>query len=355
MIFLPANIDHQSFYQSKYRFYRRFTYWVAVVAVLCMPMYFVSDCQLFGRVAWETLPARIAPFFPLVAYVWLAKRNRNYKVMVPVTYVMLHVILICTMWAVYFLPDKTHFSEGACIIQLLFLAVGFSAPWIYSTIAHSLIIVLILATHPLIHYQNLDILLSLNIPCWIGICACHFVMGKLYVKHYLMSERLSYLSLYDELTGAHNRNVTKTLIRKDGSRFVDEFMEPISLAMFDIDHFKQVNDDYGHPSGDKVLKEFAATVLESIQEKDCFVRWGGEEFVLILPQTTIERARTFVEDIRQKFHDKDNGVCPVTVSAGIAGYNGENYKLAIDNADKALYQAKNQGRNRVVVYDPSMN
>lgn len=355
MTLLPAGIDRQSFYQSKYRFYRRFAYWVVFLSVMCMPMYFVSDCQLFGRMAWETLPARLVPFLGLLIFIKITRSTRYYKPMVVASYGVLHMILLCTMWAVYFLPDKTHFSEGACITQLLFFAVGFAAPWAYSTIAHTLVIVFILVSHPIVQYQNLDIILSLNVPCWIGICGCHFFMEKLYVKHYTMSERLRYLSLYDELTGAHNRNVTKTLVRRDGTRFIDEFVEPVSLAMFDIDHFKQVNDEYGHPCGDRVLKEFAATVLESIQKKDCFVRWGGEEFILILPQTSIERAHTFVDDIRQKFQDRNNGVCPVTVSAGISGYDGENYKLAIDNADKALYQAKNQGRNRVVVYDPSMN
>lgn len=354
MDFLPKEIDREDFYQSKFRFYRRFVYWVTVVAVLCMPMYFVSDCQLFGRIAWETLPARLVPFLPLIGFIWLSKRSRNYQLMVPATYLVLHSILWCTMWAVYFLPDKTHFSEGSIISQLLFFAVGFAAPWKLSTIAHSLMIVLVVATHPIIHYQNMDLLLSLNIPCWIGICVCHYFMQRLYVKHYQMSNRLRYLSLYDELTGAHNRNITKTLIRPDGHRFVDEMVGPICLAMFDIDFFKQVNDKYGHPSGDKVLREFSSVVLESIQKKDCFIRWGGEEFVLILPQTRIERARTFVEDLRQKIADYDNGVCPITVSAGIALYNGENYKLAIDSADKALYVAKKNGRNRVVVYDPSI-
>lgn len=355
MMLLPADIDRQSFYQSKYRFYRRFAYWVVFISVLCMPMYFFSDCQLFGRIAWETLPARLVPFAGLFVFTKITRSTRYYRTMVAATYAMLHLVLLCTMWAVYFLPDKTHFSEGACIIQLLFFAVGFAAPWTYSTMAHTLLIVFILVSHPIVHYQNLDIILSLNVPCWLGICASHFFMQKLYVKHYEMSERLRYLSLYDELTGAHNRNVTKTLVRKDSTKFVSEFKEPISIAMFDIDHFKRVNDEYGHRCGDMVLKDFSTTVLESIQKKDCFVRWGGEEFVLILPQTTVERARTFVEDIRQKFRDRDNGVCPVTVSAGVAGYDGENYKKVIDNADKALYQAKNQGRNRVVVYDPSMD
>lgn len=348
---LPHDIDLKDFYQSKFEFYRRFSFWAVIFAAVGTLSYFVSDCQLFGgRFAWETLPARLTPLIPMTAFILLSKKTKNYKIMGYATYFVIHCCIWCTMWSVYYLPDKTHFSEGSIVLQLAFFAVNFAFPWTMAVPMHTLQIVTILLTHPLIHYPNIDLLLSLNIPCWAAISLAHFVMQNLYVKHYQTTKKLQYISMFDALTGAHSRNITKDLLKPDSTEFKEKYRQPLCVAMFDIDLFKQVNDQYGHAKGDIVLKDFANIVLESKTDTDVFIRWGGEEFVLLMPNTELGAAVATVESIRRKVQRFDQGVCPITVSAGIAKYNGKDYKLVIDSADKALYTAKNSGRNQVVAF-----
>jgi len=348
MSILPKNIDPQEFYSSKYRFYHRFSYWVAIIATICMPAYLISDCQIFGRFAWEALPGRLTPLIFAFLLVLLSRKTRNYKILVPAAYLTIFSVLWCTIWVVYFLPDKTHFSEGSVINQLVFFAVGFAAPWHYVVAASTLVCISILGSDPFIHYPNLDILISLNIPCLIGTTAAHYFLQKLYIKHFRTQKKLEYISMYDPLTGAHNRNIIGSLVANGNTRFIDELDQPISVAMFDIDFFKQVNDSYGHANGDLVLKDFARIVKANMRQEDRFIRWGGEEFVMIMPKTSLEMASIHVDGIRKQVAGYRDGVCPITISAGIAQYDGNHYKDAIDQADQALYKAKEAGRNCIV-------
>lgn len=121
--------------------------------------------------------------------------------------------------------------------------------------------------------------------------------------------------------------------------------------MFDIDFFKAVNDNYGHAKGDIVLKDFTAIVKKNMRQGDYFIRWGGEEFVLLMPNTSIKHAMSLVEGIRKKVSQAKSKVCPITISAGVSRYDGMDYKKAIDQADQALYKAKAAGRNNVVLFE----
>jgi len=348
MSILPKNIDAKEFYQSKYRFYHRFSYWVAIIASLCMPMYLVSDCQIFGRFAWEALPGRLTPILTAFLLILLNRKTQNYRIIVPATYLAVFSVLWCTIWVVYFLPDKSHFSEGSVINQFVFFAVGFAAPWHYVVAASTILFISIIGTDPVIHYPNLEILLSLNIPCLLGTTAAHYFLQILYIKHFKTQKKLEYISVYDQLTGAHNRNVIGSLVKKGSTEFIEELQEPLCITMFDIDFFKAVNDNYGHAKGDIVLRDFAHIVEKRMKSNDKFIRWGGEEFILLMPNTSLPQAANRIEDIRRRVAHFKKGVCPITISAGIAQYDGVNYKTAIDQADQALYKAKNSGRNKII-------
>lgn len=136
----------------------------------------------------------------------------------------------------------------------------------------------------------------------------------------------------------------------------DQNAFPLSLVMLDIDHFKRVNDTYGHLIGDNVLKVLGKLLKDSIKGKDIAARFGGEEFVLMLPQTPIEGAYSLAEQIRisleqMKWKIKDSGTSlgKISISLGLALYReGEPMDKAIKRADDALYHAKNTGRNRTV-------
>ena len=126
---------------------------------------------------------------------------------------------------------------------------------------------------------------------------------------------------------------------------------PLSLIIIDLDHFKAVNDTFGHSAGDLVLQEFASLILGKIRDEDVAVRWGGEEFIILLAHTACEAAAALAERIRSNFEQNPNSAAPLamTASFGVAQLqNGDHEDALVRRADDALYRAKHEGRNRVV-------
>ena len=159
----------------------------------------------------------------------------------------------------------------------------------------------------------------------------------------------------DQLTGINNRRYLYEQGDKEFQKIRDAG-QPISCIFFDIDFFKTVNDTYGHPAGDEVLKQIAATAQQELRQDDILTRYGGEEFVALLPRldetTTLEvaeRIRLKVMDILTVYEKKE---IKVTVSLGVSSANNEINTLEklILCADQALYLAKNSGRNNVKMY-----
>jgi diguanylate cyclase (GGDEF)-like protein len=162
---------------------------------------------------------------------------------------------------------------------------------------------------------------------------------------------LNYISNHDSLTGLINRRyfMEQLKIRQVGCS------KPSSIILADVDHFKHINDFYGHPVGDEVLKEISTVILKSINEDDMAVRWGGEEFLLFLDNTSLEDAYVFTNTLRKNIErlniQHENFNINVTVSFGVSllkSYENNSFNDSYKIVDKALYQAKEQGRNCVV-------
>jgi diguanylate cyclase len=166
--------------------------------------------------------------------------------------------------------------------------------------------------------------------------------------------RIQELATRDELTGLVNRRHMSNLLERERQRGVRSG-RGFSLAMVDIDHFKAVNDHYGHPVGDEVLRTFAHHAPQALRGTDVVSRWGGEEFVLLLPEAALSAARVGVERMRGRIAATPmahlSGVpIRVTVSVGLTEHiAGESVTQTLERADRALYEAKAQGRNRTVV------
>jgi diguanylate cyclase (GGDEF)-like protein len=165
-------------------------------------------------------------------------------------------------------------------------------------------------------------------------------------------DQVQRLISHDELTRTLNRRSLVARLGEERSR-CERSGASFSLALMDLDHFKQVNDSYGHGVGDTVLQGFAAAVHDAMRVTDVFGRYGGEEFLLILTGSSAEAARDAAERIRTAVSSKDWSVIAaglkVTVSVGIAGFRkGESIEQLLKRADNALYQAKHAGRNRIV-------
>ncbi|CAA6818500.1 MAG: Unknown protein [uncultured Sulfurovum sp.] len=154
---------------------------------------------------------------------------------------------------------------------------------------------------------------------------------------------------YDPLTNIYNRVKLDRLLR-DISFDVKKFNQEATLILFDIDHFKSVNDDYGHNVGDSVLIELSGLVRISLRPEDIFARWGGEEFVILLKNTSLKETTALASRLRQeieKFHFST--VKDVTCSFGVTEFRaGDTERLLFKRVDEALYEAKENGRNQVV-------
>ena len=345
-----AEGERRQFYQSKYEYYGTYHLWVIIIACLASVTYFISDCQLFGRFAWETLVPRTFILLPMIVYIMLHNKVKDYRIMIPFAYLIIHGIIWCTIWAIYYLPIKQHANEGFIIMHLLFFAVGLYSPFRFAVIAHSLVIVNIIVSNQFNHYESFGQMLMLGIPCVLGVCAINYVMEKVYLDHYCTKKEIEEAYQLDQLTKAYNRNVLSNIVDASGKKLLFNSEWKTAIVIADIDLFKRVNDEYGHPAGDKVLIYIAETIKKNIRSGDYLVRWGGEEFVLFLPDCNLTQAKEIAERIRSAIQYGENPVCPVTISAGICLYDGENYRTAISNADQALYVAKNTGRNKVICY-----
>ena len=164
-------------------------------------------------------------------------------------------------------------------------------------------------------------------------------------------KRIEELAELDELTGSFNRRCIVRMLEEEISR-ADRTKSCCSIALIDLDWFKRINDTYGHPTGDEVLRTFAITVFANIRSIDRFGRFGGEEFLLVFPDTPHEAAASIVDRLRAIIADLDwSAFSPgmrVTVSAGIATLReDENPDAILARADRALYEAKERGRNRI--------
>ncbi|WP_440995843.1 sensor domain-containing diguanylate cyclase [Arhodomonas sp. SL1] len=167
-----------------------------------------------------------------------------------------------------------------------------------------------------------------------------------------LEEQLKRAATHDALTGALNRAGFVPIL-EHAIEQARRYGHPLSLLLADIDHFKRINDHHGHELGDRVLERFAVVIRERLRASDLLVRWGGEEFIILLPQTDAGCARVVAEELRRNVATAEFPVAEhVTMSVGVADLREEdNVKSLIRRADAGTYNAKREGRNRVASAD----
>ncbi|MCB9527422.1 MAG: GGDEF domain-containing protein [Myxococcales bacterium] len=165
-------------------------------------------------------------------------------------------------------------------------------------------------------------------------------------------EEIYRMAIFDGLTQIHNRRYFEEFTDREISR-CRRHERALSLLLFDVDKFKQINDRFGHLSGDYVLRTMAGIIARRIRREELFARYAGDEFVIVLPETDIDDAQRFAEVVRRMVDEHDfrfdGRALPVTISVGVGTFAAEMSTPAhlVAAADAALYRAKEQGRNRV--------
>jgi len=224
----------------------------------------------------------------------------------------------------------------------------------------------------LVIYQNdTDLLITNIINGFIFFLAIILISTEIYNSNYekitqniILREtnaKLNYISSHDPLTELLNRRSFSNQV-SEKIKMIGESKKIATLILIDVDHFKHVNDKFGHPVGDMVLKEVSNIIIKHIKTTDLATRWGGEEFLIFLFQTSINEAYALAENIRLEIQNKvteaDKFQIQITASFGISPLKdnfSNSFDTAFKAADVALYKAKNQGRNQIVISSEDLN
>jgi len=190
-------------------------------------------------------------------------------------------------------------------------------------------------------YKNLILLISLIVSV--------FIFSIILIVHRIVHKHLEVDVITDAMTKLNNRSYYNQVI-KTQINLHKRYDYNFSLILIDIDHFKKINDDFGHPVGDKVLIIFSELLRENVRDVDYVFRIGGEEFAIIAPQTTTEQSQSLAEKFRELVSNADFSIGrPITISIGVSQFrDDETSDELFIRTDKALYRAKDAGRNTVI-------
>ncbi len=201
--------------------------------------------------------------------------------------------------------------------------------------------------HSWLSYDDVS-LVNFIVPVFAGL-----IVGFLMARNKILQLQLSTLANTDKLTGAYNRQYFDHRLEEEIDR-AKRYKFPLSVIYLDLDHFKRVNDQHGHKTGDSVLIDFSDISRKVIRDSDIFTRFGGEEFIILAQMADSESSQRLYQRLQQAVAEHSfQMVNNITFSAGIAELNlqDDSVESLLDRADKALYRAKENGRNQAVIAD----
>lgn len=339
--------------------------WVSI-AVLGFSLLFLVSYM------WRVEAANVEPFFWLSAVYWLLyggliywlRTGRTLKSNDPsLSLAFLALAVTYTSFSLYFAPEN---RDLGLLLYLVAIPYGvFQLNWqrffllaVYVMTAYLAVVSMVYTKYPAQWSWSQEVTLFGGL---LFSLLFYVVLGKevmVFRQRYEQKNRdlrnalqqIEELAITDELTGLYNRRYLmnmldnqRTLVARENTTFV--------LIFIDLDHFKQINDQYGHAIGDQVLKELATLLKKSVREVDLVTRYGGEEFVVLLRDASINGALPRIERIRSQVNNRvfSNLQLSLTISAGVAEFRyPERIDELVSRADKLLYEAKRSGRNRVV-------
>ncbi|HOM03760.1 MAG TPA: GGDEF domain-containing protein [Acetivibrio sp.] len=343
----------RNFRQQKNFVYFR---WMALLVVI--PLFFlVSDCPRTEKSFWITFALAIL-YNGFQTFLVLSKISKNWiKKFVGVAFYF-DIVFICTFSYILNGID----SDIYILMFFVIAYYGFGKD-VSSTINISIFsIILYTVSSFLVKADNIEQLNILKLVLrdfFILLVSYGVSIVILKVKKYdEMHKREFKLARTDKLTGLANRHMLEQKLEEE-ALYCEYSKKPLNILMFDIDNFKKFNDTYGHVWGDKLLSLFGDIIMQSIRETDFAFRYGGEEFMIIIRDLDLEKAKSVGDRIRRLlekqnlFAEEGTSKGKVTVSCGVAQFptHSDDIKKVVDYADRALYYAKEMGKNIVISYD----
>ena len=338
--------EKADFYKDKCEYYQGIVELSLIVACLTTICFIYSDYMINGSV-FPTLIPRLSILLYIALFFIVTGISKSYRVMVLMDFILGHGMVLAASWTAYNLVDNSNSVTGIIIVNLLWIVIGFVATPIDTLINGIVFIIEIIITNTFNHYTNYDVILSLEIPCIIGIVVTHYIMTAYYLDHFRVTQKLKWSMVTDPLTMVYNRHLLEKIVSENSLK-IQSTGEQIAVAMLDIDDFKKINDENGHYTGDLTLYFLGQKLNKQTHEDDYVIRYGGEEFVLILRNCSVDDALARMEQFRADIESARDIPVPFTVSIGVSGYKGD-YSETLMKADEALYKAKNTGKNKVVV------
>ncbi len=343
---LMSSSEKEDFYKAKCDYYQGIVELSLVVACFTTICFIYSDYMINGSI-FPTLIPRLSILGFVAIFFIVTSVNRSTRVLVIMDFFLGHGMVIAAIWAAYNLVDNSNSITGIIIVNLLWVVVGFVAKPIDNIVNGIVYIIEIYISNMFIHYTNYEQIFPLEIPCIIGILIVHFIMTIFYLDHYRVSQKLEWSMVTDPLTMVYNRHLLEKIVSGNTLK-IKAPGEDIAVAMVDIDDFKMINDENGHYTGDLTLYYIGKKLLEVIHDGDYAIRYGGEEFVIILRNCNLVRAFERMDQLRSNIENAKDTPVPFTISVGVSGYTGD-YSDTLMKADEALYTAKNTGKNKVVL------
>jgi len=330
-------------------------------------LFAVSDYYYYGkeREFFISLSLRCAALIITVVSSFLADKFKRYSralFMITLTELAVFVIYLFSLYASVIFkyrqqpgaPAFTYFMSTLILILAVFLIPN---RWKNCLLAGFFITICYLIFCS-VFMGHIDSLSLHQQGLYLGIClvSCAvFIYGRENSerKHFATEQLLEYMTITDWLTGIYNRRRFEYIL---GLWIKNRRHDPFCLVFFDIDHFKNVNDTFGHKAGDEVLVRIADIVSSRIRDDDIFARWGGEEFVVLFRGVSIDMGRELAERLRKAVENNPCGEAgKVTISLGVVQYHrstdskdDEGPEDFVMRADEKMYEAKNAGRNRVI-------
>lgn len=335
----------EDFYSAKYNYYKDFSIKVILLAILVSAAMWIVDCLIIGGMSLNTILPRMAMLLLLYPYMKIT-RLHNYKTNIVLSYLVLYMVDACVIWVAIVQGDNTHLSDTFTMLQLFYMAFGMAVPRELAQGFHLGHIIALLLANIAIPELNLLAIIVIQAIAYFGIQLILNALEMDFMDKYSSSEEKDKLIVHDQLTKAFNRNKIQEMCLGTSNELE---IKRAAFLLFDIDFFKKVNDNYGHDAGDKVLQNLVDITKLYVRKTDYIVRWGGEEFLIILPDCGEGKAKNIANTIRESVQAHPAEMCGATLSIGIAIYYGGDYNETVKKADKALYYAKEHGRNKVVM------
>ncbi len=326
----------------------------AMWVVLCT----VCILQGFTRFTLKDLYALSAVVMLFNAGIYLLLRTGWNKRFKDPSLTMFQMIL-ATMWIMVCLYGAGEIRSSMLMLYFVVFVFGvfrlrflqFLVVSVFAIANYAVVVYLVYRFHPgevNLKVELINIMLLATVLPWFSLLGSYITNLRTTIAKAL--ETIEKLAVTDELTGVYNRRRLLEIL-KEQKAFCDRGNKVFSLCIIDLDHFKSVNDNFGHETGDIVLRGVAQTLKQNIRDFDIIARYGGEEFMLVLCSTNGAEALTFAERVREiaenmRFENHDH--VRITLSVGVAEYRPtESFQATINRADKALYRVKENGRNRV--------